>query len=316
MQYLEDMMSFNSHFAYKILSNVKSDNAIHFVKRNNRNINKSDKYGNTMLHYSCKKGEVNLVKLLVEHGALFKENYSGNTPLQFAILFGHFDLVKILVLEYKVDIDTNSIFTAVKHDFIDITVFLLKNNPNAINYHHYDFDGSSLLYFAVSEQMVKILLEYRININLKSVSGGTALHYSVATHNYQVTKILANYINLINSQDYNGLTPLHIAILCNDPEIVKLLLQSGSDINIRNEYNQTCRDLGRKCFSRKIRRLFLKTNYNSTFTYKYPTDNCAICLETFEHDQEIFELGCNHLFHESCFVACDTIKCPTCRTLI
>ena len=49
----------------------------------------------------------------------------------------------------------------------------------------------------------------------------------------------------------------------------------------------------------------------------YNTDECAICLETFEEDENIIQLNCNHIFHLQCIDDWLQIQenCPVCRRI-
>ena len=49
----------------------------------------------------------------------------------------------------------------------------------------------------------------------------------------------------------------------------------------------------------------------------YNTDECAICLEMFEEDENIIQLNCNHIFHLHCIDDWLQRKenCPVCRRI-
>ena len=53
-------------------------------------------------------------------------------------------------------------------------------------------------------------------------------------------------------------------------------------------------------------------------TYLGDNKECTICLEDFEHDQRVFRLTCNHIFHEECWTDYilqeeGDLECPNCR---
>ena len=54
--------------------------------------------------------------------------------------------------------------------------------------------------------------------------------------------------------------------------------------------------------------------------HRYLGDNtaCTICLESFYHNEEVYRINCNHIFHVDCwnhliFQYPDNTECPNCR---
>lgn len=60
-----------------------------FIKRPGFNINQSDEYGETALHFACKRKNLSIIRFLIENGAdLYYSNSSGQLPLDIAINCG------------------------------------------------------------------------------------------------------------------------------------------------------------------------------------------------------------------------------------
>ena len=62
-------------------------------------INKTNKYGDTALHWACRKGYIDIVKLLLDHDAdpTIENRFAGiNTPLEIAEREGHKEIVRLL----------------------------------------------------------------------------------------------------------------------------------------------------------------------------------------------------------------------------
>lgn len=57
----------------------------------------------------------------------------------------------------------------------------------------------------------------------------------------------------------------------------------------------------------------IKLNKNNITNY---TNNCSICLDSFNLNEELLVLKCNHYFHYNCihpWLTKESTKCPTCR---
>jgi hypothetical protein len=57
----------------------------------------------------------------------------------------------------------------------------------------------------------------------------------------------------------------------------------------------------------------IKLDQNNIINYN---NNCSICLESFNLNEELLVLKCNHYFHHNCihpWLTKESTKCPTCR---
>ncbi|AVL95151.1 ankyrin repeat protein [Moumouvirus australiensis] len=136
----------------------------------------------------------------------------------------------------------------------------LQNNKDEINYVN-KMGWSPLIIactFGFSNiEIIKLLLEFGADINIKNKNGDTVLMTSLMLkpnnlkyNNIEVIKILIEAgadINMRNNQDW---TALMLACRCsninNNIEIVKLLLKAGADINIKNKFTLTALELACK----------------------------------------------------------------------
>ena len=173
--------------------------------------------GETPLHVAAEKGHVEVVKLLLEHGANpnARDMY-GVTPLHLAARKGHVEITKLL-LEHGAD-------------------------PNAKE----KLGGETPLYWAVVHDRIdtaKLLLEHGADPNNKSkrfiVNERAVLHWAVRNENVDLVRLLLEKGANPNVKDKDGYTPLHIAVLRGNPQIVELLLKYGADPNARNAYGET-----------------------------------------------------------------------------
>lgn len=87
-----------------------------------------------------------------------------------------------------------------------------------------------------------------IGVDLNSIeavgaSGSRPLHVACNRSNLEEVKALVLAGANINSIGDMGNTPLHDAVGANNPAIVDFLLSSGADQSIRNEFEQTAREI-------------------------------------------------------------------------
>ena len=100
--------------------------------------------------------------------------------------------------------------------------------------------------------IVRLLLEYNADPNIKDYEGETAL--AMATHgtlldNEDIVKTLLEYNSDPNLQNVNGNTPLIKATIFNQLYIVHLLLDNGADPFIKNIRGDTALDLAQIYFN-------------------------------------------------------------------
>ena len=138
-----------------------------------------------------------------------------------AILFSLFDRKQSANLEFKQ-----------KQKIINL---LLQRNINIDN-------KTSLLISSIllkDKQMLNFLLEKNIAINVRDISGRTALHHAIASKDIDTIKLLIDRGANLNAKDNSGMTPLYYAArLSTNLEAVKLLLNRGADLNSKDNFGR------------------------------------------------------------------------------
>ncbi len=117
-------------------------------------INEKDKYGDTALMYAVAR-DTELAQVLLRFGA--KPNLANNkrsTPLMKAVLKENIPMVKLLLEQNDIDINSK------------------------------DREGKTALMFAVSPEMISLLLEHGALVTVQDKSGRTALYYRLS-HRYR-----------------------------------------------------------------------------------------------------------------------------------
>ena len=72
------------------------------------NIGMKNHAGWTALDFACQSGDMNTVRILMDHGAEISFDNAGNTALHRATEYKHPDVVEMLVLGYQWNVNTVS----------------------------------------------------------------------------------------------------------------------------------------------------------------------------------------------------------------
>jgi ankyrin repeat protein len=119
---------------------------------------------------------------------------------------------------------------------------LLKKTPDLVS--DRDSCGQTALHWAVSsrqKEIVTLLIADKADVNAKSNSGQTPLHYAVAFcfgDTNMVDLLLVNKAD-VNAKDNSGKTPLHMAALYGFKDIAALLIANRADVNAKDNNGQT-----------------------------------------------------------------------------
>ena len=200
----------------------------------------------TPLHWACRHGLLDVVKLLVvKHGVNPETNLQGEhqeTPLHLAAVEGHLDVVKYLVAEAGCHPDPHS------HGYQRPPITYscgLADFP-----HHYSDESKAL-------KVVKYLYtSCHANPDWRDAFGMTALHNACINRRLQIARYLASECECnVNLVDSRGNSPLHLVSMTfpleelQQPatvavEIIRLLvLHMNCDPNATNNFGETALDL-------------------------------------------------------------------------
>lgn len=184
------------------------------------------------------KSNIDMVSLLLDYGARPNiANEAGKTIIEKLIdteLFLRNG--KKLKMKDRQEIDENENYKSVLEEILlngEVNLTMLNSEGNPFFFdcvEHRNFD------------MVKMLVKYGADINLKNKEGYNIIYYYMSKNtsfrrvvdqqNYLI--MLRNIISLgadVNSRDDFGGITLHKAILDNDLQTIKVLLNAGADIN-------------------------------------------------------------------------------------
>ena len=173
----------------------------------------SDTKGGTALHTAAAHGHTNIMRLLLDHGAMVdpqEEGNPGRTPLSVAIRNGYHDSVQLLI-ERGADMDRDS--------------------------EKYGLPLMEAVFWAYNENIVRVLLESGADPNRETAfgHGGNALHRAVSCgmvgifiDSKIIRLLIAKGANL-EAKDHDGRTPLLLAVRLARIDMVSLLLELGAD---------------------------------------------------------------------------------------
>ena len=182
----------------------------------------------TPLISACKKGDEEIISLLLDNGADInkKDSYTGQTPL-LAALHG------------------------TKANRFSIAMFLLEKgaDPFIVQEATSPLEETLVVLDSDDEQTIidgfelfKYLIEQQVDLNI-SRGKENALTFAAHYSNYNAVEFLIkeNYFD-INSKDLAGDTALIVAIKNDQTQITKLLLELGADKSLKDAEGKTAYD--------------------------------------------------------------------------
>jgi len=171
------------------------------------NINAMNKNNNTPLIVASKKGNLDIVKILIENEADKELKDKGdNTPLILASLNGHLDIVKFLV-------ENGSLVNAVNKNNNTTLIFSTRNG-----------------YF----EIVEFLIANGGDIENKDNRGNTSLIWASKNGYLDIVELLVEKGANIEVANENGSTPISLASQKGHSEIVEFLIKKENVQNVNN----------------------------------------------------------------------------------
>jgi ankyrin repeat protein len=185
--------------------------------------------GATPLHEAASRGNADIVKVLLSHGAVVDAKANGGqTPLYFAVVDGHRDIVELLIAKGA---DVNIKVGEVNTPLLEAAVNHYANVVNLLIAKGAKLDIFSAIALGKSEEIGKFLKADPALIRAKDEDGVTLLHLAVLVgQKGSVEILLANKAD-VNAKTKDGDTPLAIAEnpwLGQQKEIAELLREHGA----------------------------------------------------------------------------------------
>ena len=201
-----------------------------------------NKHKDTALHYACRMGKVNLVKLFLDT-KIFNvndKNNDGDTILSIACDSGFVDIARLLI---KYDADCNCENNKHKTPLIlasellspydmEMCKLLIDDGNAIVNYQTKNFNHILLSASKFGNlELIKYLISVNTSVNLKFSDGATAL-MRACYYNYieLVHFFIKNNAN-VEEKNKRQETPLYIAAYRGHVEIVKFLIKKNAIVN-------------------------------------------------------------------------------------
>jgi ankyrin repeat protein len=150
----------------------------------------------------------------------------------------------------------NALLLAIDRGYFDTVEILLKANANPNTVTSKTKTSALMLAAAKGNQpMVKLLLEYRAQVQQKNIFGKTALHFATLGHNTEIALQLIKAGLAVDSIDSGGITSLMGAAYMGDLKMVNFLIYQNANINASTKQGYTAlmfATMGRKLDSVKL----------------------------------------------------------------
>jgi len=194
-------------------------------------------HGWTPLHYSCRRGHLEITEALIHANAdvNIKKN-DGMTPLHLSCMKGHLEITKALIhANADVNVKKNDGFTPLHYSCnLEITEALIHANAD-VNVKKND--GQTPLHLSCGRghlEITKALIHANADVNVKHVTGRSPLHLSCENGHLEITKALIHANADVNIKMNRGWTPLHYSCERGHLDITKALIHANADMNVKN----------------------------------------------------------------------------------
>lgn len=208
-----------------------------FLKQKGADIKVDDKKQQTLLHLAV---NFNMAKMLLDMGlSVHAKDADGCTPLHYAAGRPDIQVIKLL-LDHGAHINIESyifkktaLYFAIRYHCTFEKIQLLLHRGSNIK--RPSMDKQTPLHWAVDRgcghEIVKILIDSGADVNVADIRGDTPLLLAAGMTDTNTTKLLIESGGNVNARSNgNENTPLHSAIRCGNDEIVKVLLEKGSEV--------------------------------------------------------------------------------------
>ena len=205
-------------------------------------IEAKDSMGRSPLHWACRSGALDVVKLLVKAGAGVRvTDNNGRTCLMCASSRGEAETVRYLVGLKDVDVNhisddgRSALFSAVRNKHADVVEVLIDAGADIERKGN---DGRSPLLVASSAnlQIVKMLVKAGAGVRATSNEGNTCLFFATYRGHTETMRYLVGLPQVdVNHKNNKSLTALHCAANNNHAAVVEVLIDAGADIEAKDD---------------------------------------------------------------------------------
>ena len=215
----------------------------------NVNVNEKNYAGITPLTIAAEKGNMEIIKMLVEDGKAVVNDPSsyGVTPLIAAAEAGNDKVVEYLIAQgadvtAKDDLGKTALIYAIGFDNPKLISSLIKLDNKAVNLP--DNSGNTPLIYAAQKGLVnniKLLLANGAKVDYRNPATGLcALSAAAAEDQSAATRLLVRTGKAdVNLPDLSGRTPIFYAVEQDKADALRTLISLGADVNAQDNNGVT-----------------------------------------------------------------------------
>ncbi|EMP40428.1 Ankyrin-3 [Chelonia mydas] len=199
----------------------------------------------TPLHVASKRGNANMVKLLLDRGAkIDAKTRDGLTPLHCGARSGHEQVVKMLLdrgapILSKTKNGLSPLHMATQGDHLNCVQLLIQHSVPVDDVTNDYLTALHVAAHCGHFKVAKVLLDEKANPNAKALNGFTPLHIACKKNRIKVMELLLKHGASIQAVTESGLTPIHVAAFMGHVNIVSQLMHHGASPNTTNVRGET-----------------------------------------------------------------------------
>ena len=227
---------------------ISDEDRVRTLMYANVDVNEMNYAGITPLTIAAEKGNMNIIKILVEEGAGVNDKSSyGVTPIISAAAAGNTEAVEYLVSQgadvtAKDDWGKTALIYASGMDNPELITNLIKLDNTAVNLP--DNSGNTPLIYAAQRGLnenIKILLANGADVNYRNPATGlSAISAAAAEGNSATIRLLVRTGKAdVNISDLSGRTPIFYAVEQDQQDALRTLFSLGADPNAQDHTGVT-----------------------------------------------------------------------------
>ena len=195
----------------------------------------------TPIQLSSAKGLSQITKFLIKNGAYVDtQDINRLTLLQQAIINKDIELIELLI-NHGANVHTKGrnerpLILALENGLLEVAELLIKNDANINTQSSWNATPLQICSEKGYLKIAKILIEKGAILNSADVVGVTPLQEAVQHTNREIFHLLMKKKVNPNPETTDGFTPLHSAAGKGEIEVARILLKAGAMTEKRNEY--------------------------------------------------------------------------------
>ncbi|XP_067660096.1 putative ankyrin repeat protein RF_0381 [Haliotis asinina] len=212
----------------------------HILVEAGANMSQVSNHRETILHISCKGGNVEITRYLMKQAVvdIESQDYKGWTPVMQAASAGHKHVFDILVeagadLSHVGHKDDTILHVSCKGENVDIIKYLLTHE--IVDIDSRDLDGwTSVMQAAIygHKKTFDVLVEAGADLSQVHQKKKTFLHLASEGGNVEIIKhVLSHVSTVIDSRDVDGWTPVMHTVRAGHKDAFNFLAEKGADLS-------------------------------------------------------------------------------------